>query len=57
MENFAKILALHASAHGAVNEILEELYLSAVKRSSLGGINRLWKEARKQIPGLKRERM
>ena len=38
-----------------MNEILEELYLSAAKPSCLGGINRLWKEARKQIPGLKRE--
>ena len=38
-----------------MNEILEELYLSAAKPRSLGGINRLWKEARKQIPGLKRE--
>ena len=38
-----------------MNEILEELYLSAAKPSSLGGINRLWKEARKQIPGLKKE--
>ena len=55
LENSAKILALHASAHAAMNEILEELYLSAAKPSSLGGINRLWKEARKQIPGLKRE--
>ena len=55
MENFATNLALHASAHAAMNEILEELYLSAAKPSSLGGINRLWKEARKQIPGLKKE--
>ena len=38
-----------------MNKILEELYLSAAKPSSRGGINRLWKEARKQIPGLKRE--
>ena len=55
LENSAKILALHASAHAAMNEVLEELYLSAAKPSSLGGINRLWKEARKQIPGLKKE--
>ena len=55
MENFATNLALHASAHAAMNEILEELYLSAAEPSSLGGINRLWTEARKQIPGLKRE--
>ena len=55
MENYAKILALHASAHAAMNEILEELYLSAAKPSSLGGINRLWKEARKQIRDLKKE--
>ena len=55
MEKSAKISALHASAHAAMNEILEELYLSAAKPSSLGGINRLWKEARKQIPGLKKE--
>ena len=38
-----------------MNEILEELYLSAAKPSSLGGFNRLWKEAKKQIPGLKRD--
>ena len=31
MENYVKILALHASAHAAMNEILEELYLSAAK--------------------------
>ena len=37
LENSAKILALHASAHAAMNEILEELYLSAAKPSSLGG--------------------
>ena len=49
MEKSAKIFALHASAHAAMNEILEELYLTAAKPSSLGGINRLWKEARKQI--------
>ena len=38
-----------------MNEILEELYLSAARPSSLGGINRLWKKARKQTPGPKRE--
>ena len=44
LENFAKILALHASAGAAMNKILEELYLSAAKPSSLVGINRLSKE-------------
>ena len=40
-----------------MNKILEGLYLSAAKPSSLGGINRLWKEGRKEIPGLKREQV
>ncbi len=37
------------------HQILEDLYLSASKPSSLGGVNRLWKEARKKIPGIKKE--
>ena len=37
MENSAKILALHASAHAAMNEILEELYLSAAKTEQSWG--------------------
>ena len=36
-------------------QILETLYLSPSRPSSLGGINRLWREAKKLIPGLKRE--
>ena len=35
--------------------LLKDLYLSASKPSSLGGIDRLLREARKQIPGIKRE--
>lgn len=38
-----------------IHPILEDLYLSASKPSSLGGISRLWKEARKKIPGIKKE--
>ena len=43
---------LHASVRSAVNEILEELCLSAGKPSILGGVNKLWTEARKPTPGL-----
>ena len=35
--------------------LLKDLYLSASKPSSLGGIDRVLKEARKKIPGIKRE--
>ena len=35
--------------------LLKDLYLSASKPSSLGGIDRLLREARKQIPRIKRE--
>ena len=37
------------------HQILETLYLSPSKPSSLGGIDRLWREAKKQISGIKRE--
>ncbi len=40
-----------------LHEELEKLYLSPSKPSSLGGIDRLWKEARKTIPGLKRKQV
>ena len=35
--------------------LLKDLYLSASKPSSLGGIDRLLREARNQIPGIKIE--
>ncbi len=38
-----------------IRQILEDLYLSPSKPSSLGGIDRLFKEARARIPGLKRQ--
>ena len=37
------------------HQILESLYLSPSKRSSLGGTDRLWREAKKQIPGIRKE--
>ena len=40
-----------------IHEILENLYLSPSKPSSLGGIDRLFREAKKQIPGLRRNQV
>ena len=40
-----------------VHQILEKLYLKPRKLSSLGGVERLWKEAKKQIPGLKKKQV
>ena len=37
-----------------IHQTLEELYLSPSKPSSLGGIDRLYKEAKAVIPGLHR---
>ena len=39
------------------HQILETLYLSPSKPSSLGGIDRLFREAKKQIPGLRRNQV
>ena len=38
-----------------IHQTLEELYLSPSKPSSLGGIDRLYKEAKAVIPGLDRK--
>ena len=40
-----------------IHQILETLYLSPSKPSSLGGIDRLFMEAKKQIPGLRRDQV
>jgi len=37
-----------------IHQRLEELYLSPSKPSSLGGVDRLWKAAKIEIPGLKK---
>ena len=37
-----------------IQQILETLYLSPSKPSSLGGVDRLFREAKKQIPDLRR---
>lgn len=40
-----------------VHQILEKLYLTPQKTSSLGGVERLWNEAKHQIPGLKKKQV
>ena len=40
-----------------IHQILETLYLSPSKPSSLGGIDRLFREVKKQIPDLRRNRV